>query len=124
MEIVYRASDGADFETEEECRRYESGTDPSAVTMVDFRGDITDDIYITGFVVFKTAQAQENFMLVCTYKGISTEGLNRTFVEGAENVYFWDNRIKCWRTPDEYLSEPRLIIKETEELIAKYVTGA
>ena len=116
MEIIYRACDDTEFETEEECRKHEEiftrDLRDFGCIMLDKNDESTDDIASVYFVAFETEEAQKIFMMRSTREGYMTRNIE-AFEDNKSNAYVYDEVKDTYILLEKYL-------KPMEEKIERY----
>lgn len=106
MEIIYRACDNTEFETEFECRKYEEfiNADPRdfGVVVLDAYDKPTNDINNACFVYFQTKRGQKLFIDKSKREGYPVEGIEE-FDDGNTNAYIYDNVNDVYVLLEKYL---------------------
>lgn len=119
MEIIYRACDNTEFETEEECRKYEEiftgDLRDRGCIMLDENDESTDDISSVYFVAFKTEEAQKMFMMRCDYEGYITKDIE-DFEPNKTNAYVYDDVKDTYILLEKYLKPLKEKIERYENL--------
>lgn len=119
MEIIYRACDDTEFETEEECREYEEiftcDLRDRGCIMLDEKDESTDDIRSVYFVAFKTEEAQKMFMMRSDYEGYATRDME-DFESNKTNAYVYDDVNDTYTLLEKYLKPLKEKIERYENL--------
>lgn len=116
MKIIYEASDGAQFETEDECVQYEfelhyenilplfANDDirvwngrKEKMNLSEFlkKGDLESFFDNIFYVDFKTEKARSIFEKFANDHDITFD-LSYSFPFGSADFYYWDDRQDCW----------------------------
>ena len=80
MKVCYKSFDGREFNTEEECLKYEENPD---IKMYSPDG-ITDDILSCYAVRINNAEAAKNFIKASTEAGVISDG-----IKNIKGTYIW-----------------------------------
>ena len=102
MEIVYRAHDGEEFKTEEECLDYEEAEIKAnnlikSLQAVDMKGNLIDlvkDPDSAGYVYIPDKESLTAFIKWRDALGYITDGLDEDSKVGV--IYAYDNRLDVW----------------------------